>query len=243
VPEQRFRQVERDEDDDPAPDARALRLLGADPWDLKIVRELLFGPRTARELRRALPDPAAEIFTDRLERLIGRGIVRSSAGGDVRYGLTVRGAALRATLVELVRWGHHLPVTVTGAAGPAATLLELQAWYRPVPQDAAPGRLALRLATDSFEVEAGPGGIEVLRGPGGSLAGSRLTTDVATLRAVLFGPVSLAAALEHRLARLDGPAAPLHALATALARPGRATAHVMTLHGFSAAGRNQPSAT
>ena len=224
MPEQGFSQVEGDEDDDPAPDARALRLLGADPWDLKVVRELLFGPRTARELRRAWPEPAAEVLADRLDRLAGRGLVRSPAGGDGRHGLTVRGAALRGTLVELVRWGHHLPVTVPGATGPAATLLELLAWYRPVPPQAAPGRLALRLAIDVFEVEAGPDGIEIVRGPGGSAAVPRLTTDVATLRAVLFGPLSLAAALEHRMARLDGPAAPLHALARALARPGRAAA-------------------
>jgi DNA-binding HxlR family transcriptional regulator len=221
VSEQRFRQVEGDQDDDPAPDARALRLLGADPWDLKIVRELLFGPRTEREVRRALPGPAAGIVTGRLDRLVARGIARPSAGSEMRYGLTVRGAGLRATLVELVRWGHHLPLTVPGAAGAAATLLELLAWYRPDPGRAAPGRVTLRLAADSFEVEAGAGEVEVRRGPGAYGAGPRLTTDVATLRAVLFGPLSLASAIEHRTARMDGSAAPLHALAAALVRPAR----------------------
>ncbi|WP_250009271.1 winged helix-turn-helix transcriptional regulator [Actinoplanes sp. M2I2] len=221
---ERFRQVEGDQDDDPAPDARALRLLGADPWDLKIVRELLFGPRTEREVRRALPDPAAGVLPDRLEQLVTRGIAGPSAGSEVRYGLTTRGAGLRATLVELVRWGHHLPVTVPGATGAAATLLELLAWYRPLPGHAAPGRVTLRLAADSFEVEASADGVEIRRGPGTALAGSRLTTDVATLRAVLFGPLSLAAALEHRMARLDGSAAPLYALAAVLPRPVRVPA-------------------
>ena len=55
--------------------AHALELIG-ERWALLVLRELLLGPRRFSELRADLPAISANVLTQRLKELEGRGLVR-----------------------------------------------------------------------------------------------------------------------------------------------------------------------
>ncbi|MBM2614212.1 transcriptional regulator [Actinoplanes sp. LDG1-06] len=86
--------------------AIALDLVG-ERWTLLIIRELLVRPRRYRELLDALPGIGTNLLAERLRGLEEAGLVtrldpdRRTAG----YALTEQGAALRATVVSLARFG------------------------------------------------------------------------------------------------------------------------------------------
>lgn len=88
--------------------ARSLDRIG-DRWTLLIVRELLLGDRTFRELQDALPGLSPSLLTSRLRELADEGLlVRSDAprrSKKVAYGLTEAGRSLEMVVVELIRWG------------------------------------------------------------------------------------------------------------------------------------------
>ncbi len=200
--------------EDPSPEARALDVLG-DRWALLIVRELLFGPRRFGALRRGLPRASQSVLSTRLRALTEAGVVGRP---EHSYELTEHGQALKPTLIELVRWGHGLPVGQTGEAGASATMLELLTWSTPVPNP----DLTLRLGPDTFVLRPGPESLAIQLFPETDAPfTTRLTTGVPTFRAIAFGPLDLDRALDHRLARLDGPAQPWVRLFRAVSRPAR----------------------
>lgn len=90
--------------------ARSLDRVG-DRWTLLIVRELLLGDRTFRELRATLDGISPTVLTQRLTELADDAlVVRNEAprrSKSVTYGLTDGGRALEPAVIELIRWGSR----------------------------------------------------------------------------------------------------------------------------------------
>lgn len=90
--------------------ARSLDRIG-DRWTLLIVRELLLGDRTFRDLQTALDGISPSLLTQRLTELADDGlVVRNEAprrSKSVEYGLTDAGRALETVVIELIRWGSR----------------------------------------------------------------------------------------------------------------------------------------
>lgn len=88
--------------------ARALDRIG-DRWSLLIVRELLLGNRTFRELEGALSGISPTLLAKRLARLADDGLlVRNDApqrSKTVEYRLTDAGRSLEPIIIGLIRWG------------------------------------------------------------------------------------------------------------------------------------------
>lgn len=90
--------------------ARSLDRVG-DRWTLLIVRELLLGDRTFRDLQRALRGISPSLLTKRLTELADDGLlVRNDAprrSKSVGYALTDAGRSLEPVIIELIRWGSR----------------------------------------------------------------------------------------------------------------------------------------
>lgn len=90
--------------------ARSLDRVG-DRWAMLIVRELLLGARTFRELENALSGISPSLLTKRLASLGEDGlIVRNDAprrSREVTYRLTDAGRDLEPVILELIRWGSR----------------------------------------------------------------------------------------------------------------------------------------
>jgi DNA-binding HxlR family transcriptional regulator len=109
--------------------ANSLDIVG-DKWSLLVVRDLLHGKHTYKELADSPERIPTNILADRLRRLEGAGIVSSTPYQQhpVRYAytLTAKGKDLGDVLLAFVRWGkRHIPGTIAlGAdraqAAPAA---------------------------------------------------------------------------------------------------------------------------
>jgi DNA-binding HxlR family transcriptional regulator len=86
----------------------SVEMLG-DRWSLLIIRDvMLFGPRNFKQLLAGHEKIATNILADRLRRLMGYGIIRSSSDKtDKRklfYSLTKKGIDLAPVLTEMVLW-------------------------------------------------------------------------------------------------------------------------------------------
>lgn len=90
--------------------ARALDRIG-DRWTLLIVRELLLGERSFRELEHALGGISPTLLTKRLAELAADGLlVRNGAprrSKRVEYSLTDLGRSLEPLIIDLIRWGSR----------------------------------------------------------------------------------------------------------------------------------------
>lgn len=95
----------------------SLEVLG-DRWSLIVIRDIMFGnKRHFRELlTRSEEGIASNILADRLERLVGCGVLTKAPDSThkqrVLYTLTEMGIALVPVLAQLSVWGrHYLPVS------------------------------------------------------------------------------------------------------------------------------------
>jgi DNA-binding HxlR family transcriptional regulator len=90
--------------------ARSLDRVG-DRWTLLVVRELLLGDRSFRDLQTALDGISPSLLTQRLNELAADGLIerndapRRSKG--VEYRLTDAGRGLEPVVIELIRWGSR----------------------------------------------------------------------------------------------------------------------------------------
>jgi DNA-binding HxlR family transcriptional regulator len=88
--------------------ARSLDRVG-DRWTLLVVRELLLGPRTFRELTQALVGISPNLLSHRLRALADDGLVQRNdapaRSKTVVFRLTDAGEALEPVVRELIRWG------------------------------------------------------------------------------------------------------------------------------------------
>ena len=96
--------------------ASSLDIVG-DKWSLLVVRDLLHGKHTYKELADSPERIPTNILADRLKRLEEAGIVSSTPYQQrpVRYAytLTRKGKDLGDVLLAFVRWGkRHIPWTV-----------------------------------------------------------------------------------------------------------------------------------
>ncbi|HVM39665.1 MAG TPA: helix-turn-helix domain-containing protein [Acidimicrobiia bacterium] len=118
--------------------ARALDRVG-DRWTLLVVRELLLGPQTFRDLRARLPGMSPSLLVDRLDALGDDGLVERNAAParskSVEYRLTEQGASLEPVVHELIRWGARWMVTGPGSdqVEPSWGVLALRALIETAP--------------------------------------------------------------------------------------------------------------
>jgi DNA-binding HxlR family transcriptional regulator len=150
--------------------ARGLDHVG-DRWTLLVVRELLLGPSTYRELRASLDGVATNLLSSRLRELEADGIVRRSEAPRrskaVTYELTELGKGLEPALLALIRWG-----SVWMFAGPGTDTVDVR-WgslaLRALLDDASVrsprGVVLVDLGQEQVTVLIGPDGRTVRRGP------------------------------------------------------------------------------
>jgi len=92
----------------PCPVAFSLDIFG-DRWTLLVIRDLFFGRTRFKEFAASPEGIPTNILTDRLERLLARGIVEQIPAEDgtkrMAYRLTKKGKALGPVLRSMRDWG------------------------------------------------------------------------------------------------------------------------------------------
>ncbi len=92
----------------PCPVACALDIFG-DRWTLLIIRDLFLGRRRFKEFAGSPEGIPTNILSNRLERLLGGGLVRQipadKGSKRLAYELTEKGLALRPVLQSIRDWG------------------------------------------------------------------------------------------------------------------------------------------
>jgi DNA-binding HxlR family transcriptional regulator len=183
--------------------ARSLDVIG-ERWALLIVRELLLGPKRFNDLLAGLPGASPNVISQRLRDLAGHGVVRQRDLGPptrVRlYELTEWGRELEPVVLHLGRWGDRAPLPAGAQAGLDSVLLALKAAVDPA---RLTGRYELRIGADTFTVDAAAGAARFRRGTA-EQPDATVTTDADTFRAVVFGQLPIAAAVQSGDLRFDG---------------------------------------
>lgn len=131
------------------PVARTLDLVG-DRWSLLIVRDAMDGASTFTDFQQRT-GIARNILTDRLRRLVERGILdREPAGSGKRqlYKLTAAGQDLFAVVVTLRQWGERHAFT---PEEPRSTLVDERG--TPVPELWPAGATGKRLDAGTTSVK------------------------------------------------------------------------------------------
>ncbi len=189
--------------DDACGTAFGLEVLG-ERWAMLILRELLFGPRRFSDLRATLPGISAKVLTERLEGLIGWGVVeqvRLAAPASGRaYGLTPWGYQAEDVIMELGRWAArsvlHDPRLPLSNASLMSSMRTMQL---PGPMArAADMTIGMVLGAEEFRNELAGGVFSNGRGP---VAGCD-----AVLRASGARPIAGALYADVPLARLESEA-------------------------------------
>jgi len=92
----------------PCPVAYSLDNLG-DRWTLLVIRDLFYGRTRFKEFAASPEGIPTNILTDRLERLLARGIIQQMPAEDgtkrMAYRLTKKGKALGPVLRAMRDWG------------------------------------------------------------------------------------------------------------------------------------------
>ncbi len=92
----------------PCPVAFSLDIFG-DRWTLLVIRDLFFGRTRFKEFAASPEGIPTNILTDRLERLLARGIIEQIPAEDgtkrLAYRLTKKGKALGPVLRAMRDWG------------------------------------------------------------------------------------------------------------------------------------------
>jgi DNA-binding HxlR family transcriptional regulator len=189
---------------DPCGIARALDVLG-ERWALLVLRELMFGPRRFGQLRDGLPELSPNVLSQRLRDLEADGVVRKvllepPASVPV-YELTEQGRALEPVLVELGRWGSGRPRVAGREMSVSSMLFALRTMFDPT----APGEVTygLELDGEQFTLAIGDGELALSRGRP-SQPDARISTDIRTLRMVVFLGTGVRAAEEAGALTIDG---------------------------------------
>ncbi|MBP2705886.1 helix-turn-helix transcriptional regulator [Microbispora sp. RL4-1S] len=168
--------------------ALALDVIG-ERWALHVVRELIFGPKRFRDLRRALPNASQNVLSQRLRELESDGVVRRvELGPPVSahvYELTDRGRDLEPVLIALARWGAHQPEPDGATMSTDAFMLLLKALHRPQAGDVSELAIRLAVAVDTFDIVVTPSAVTVVRGGQGAVQAT-VRGSVPTLLSLIF---------------------------------------------------------
>ena len=188
--------------------ARGLDVVG-DRWTLLVVRELLLGPRSFRELQEGLRGASPNLLTDRLRTLRRAGLVaRNDAPARSRavlYSLTEEGRELEPAVLELIRWGARWMVSGPGRdrVEPRWAMLALRALLEgpaarvPGPEGAGTGVVHLTVAGSEVTVELADGRRVVVPGHRGR-ADAQVEGSMPDVLAVASGGARPEAALRVR---------------------------------------------
>jgi DNA-binding HxlR family transcriptional regulator len=186
------------------PLSKTLEIVG-DRWTLLIVRELLTrGALRYSEIAAGMPGIATNLLARRLKELEAAGLIaRESARGEktIRFALTPRGAALRATVVEMGRWGAPLLADAPSADAFRMSWMSLGVeWFLRDSQPGAP-RIAVQLhiGTESAVVESSGGGAFRLRSGVDAMPDAVLEGPAYLVSSVLFGSRALRTAQRQGL--------------------------------------------
>jgi DNA-binding HxlR family transcriptional regulator len=185
------------------PLSKTLEIVG-DRWTLLIVRELLTrGALRYSEIAAGLPGIATNLLASRLKELEAAGLIaRESAHGEktIRFALTPRGAALRATVVEMGRWGA--PLLGDAPSADAFRMSWMSLGVESFLRDSQPGapRIAvqLRIGTESAVVESAGGAVR-LRSGVDAMPDAVLEGPAYLVSSVLFGSRALRTAQRRGL--------------------------------------------
>lgn len=206
--------------------AHALDLIG-ERWALLVVRELLFGPKRFTDLRTDLRTISPNVLTQRLETLEELGIVRRRKlpppAASWIYELTEWGSDLEDTIVTLGKWAARSPFLEQGLPiSRAGLLLAMRAMYTPQ----SDGGFCVRLdMPDGQAVVAGtPHGFEIHTGDEASMTAQAVFSGTSSvLDSILFGGVSIEAAVKAGDARIAGDRPAMDRLLQAFPMPSAAS--------------------
>ncbi len=187
--------------------AHALDLVG-ERWALLVVRELLLGPKRFADLRVGLPGASPDILSRRLRELESFGVVRRRrlpppAASRV-YELTGWGMELESVVVSLGRWGARSPhLPLDAGMGVDSLILSFRTMFEERAADGFEATYELRLGEDLFRAKVSGGRFDIARGGGGS-PDAAITTDPATLVALVYEGRPLSDALRSGDANIEG---------------------------------------
>ena len=176
--------------------ARSLDRVG-DRWTLLVVRELLLGERTFRDLQTALDGISPTVLTQRLTELASDAlVVRSEApqrSKSVTYSLSEDGRALEPVIIELIRWGSRWMLQGPGddRTDPRWAPLALRALLAGRPS--RPGRIHLDVEGVEVTVVGSSRQRRVTAGLEGS-ADATIAAPLPVLLAIAAGATTLQAA-------------------------------------------------
>lgn len=155
--------------DDACGTAHALELIG-ERWALLVLRELMLGPRRFSDLRGALPGISANVLTQRLTELEGRGLVQRKrlpppTARDV-YEATQWGLEAEEPVQVLGRWAarspRHDPTLPLSAV---SVLLSFRTMINEKRSKGFDGRIGFRFGHETYTARVRKGRIKVARAP------------------------------------------------------------------------------
>jgi DNA-binding HxlR family transcriptional regulator len=199
--------------------ARSLDIVG-ERWALLVIRELLLGPKRFADLATGLPGISPNVLSQRLHTLTGAGVIRhrrmGPASGSAVYELTGWGRELEPVLLQLASWGAAgAPAPDGDNIGIDSLMLGLKVQYRPAPAKVTGETYELRVSYDTFTIRATEESLIVRRASAEAPAATA-ETDVATLRALVAGDLTVPQARRNGDLRLSGPLAAIRRLSKLL---------------------------
>jgi DNA-binding HxlR family transcriptional regulator len=190
--------------------ARALDIVG-ERWALLVVRELIHGPKRFTDLRAGLSRIGPDMLAARLRELEGAGVVRRATlpppAASKIYELTDWGAELAPVLMALGRWGSRAPMPAAAPPlGIDAAIVALETTFDAEAGGWVDAVYELTLADQVFTLEVAAGRLEISRGhaPAGVTPAASLTTDTATLAAVVWHGHPIERAVSEGTLRIEG---------------------------------------
>lgn len=180
--------------DDACGTAHGLELIG-DRWALLVLRELLLGPRRFSDLRTDLPGISANVLTQRLMELEGRGLVakkRLPPPASVQvYEATPWGLEAEPIVQALGRWAARSPrhdprLPISGVS----ILLSFRTMIDRTRAQDIEARINFRFGEDRYAGTLSGGDIEIVRGEH-LRPDLIIATEPALLAAVVYGGQSL----------------------------------------------------
>jgi len=155
--------------DDACGTAHGLELIG-ERWALLVLRELMLGPRRFSELKSDLPGISANVLTQRLNELEGKGLVRRKrlpppANVQV-YEATSWGLEAEPLIQSLGRWAARSPRhDPTLPLSGVSILLSFKTMIDPKRARKLDARIGFRFGRDTYVARLKKGAIKVTRGP------------------------------------------------------------------------------
>jgi DNA-binding HxlR family transcriptional regulator len=148
--------------------AHALDLLG-ERWAMLVLRELAYGPRRFSELKSDLPGISANVLTQRLAELEGRGLVRKlklppPASVQV-YEATEWGLEAIPVIASLGRWAARSPLhDPTLPMSHVSVMMSLQTLLSSARAEGLNARIGFRLGHTSYVATLADGRLGIERG-------------------------------------------------------------------------------